>query len=196
MPELAIVHDYLTQTGGAERVVRTLSDLYPDSPIYTSVYHPQLTFPEFKERDVRTTFLQHVVPHGKFRLAAPLYGYAFSKLDLSEYDQVLVTTSGFAHHIRHPNAYVLCHTPPHFICDLDEYLSPGLKRRAVEAAIPLLRIPDQRAAARHANYRANSKFAATKVKRHTAKTFESSTARFKPNTCRLNSHLCRTSTAR
>ena len=196
MPELAIVHDYLTQTGGAERVVRTLSDLYPDSPIYTSVYHPQLTFPEFKERDVRTTFLQHVVPHGKFRLAAPLYGYAFSKLDLSEYDQVLVTTSGFAHHIRHPNAYVLCHTPPHFIYDLDEYLSPGLKRRAVEAAIPHCAFPINALLHSTPTTAQTPSLQRQRSKRHTAKTFKSSTARFKPNTCRLNSHLCRTSTAR
>lgn len=146
-------------------MARTLSDLFPDAPIYTSVYHPDLTFPEFKQRDVRTTFLQKVVPSGKFRMAAPLYGYAFSKLDLSEFDTVLVTTSGFAHHIKHPNAHVLCHTPPHFIYDLDEYLSDGWKRKVVETLIPALRIPDQRAAAQHSNYRANSKFAATKIKK-------------------------------
>ena len=78
---------------------------------------------------------------------------------------MLVTTSGFAHHIKHPNAYVLCHTPPHFIYDLDEYLSTPWLRKIVQTGIATLRIPDQRAAARHSNYRANSKYATSKVKR-------------------------------
>ncbi|MDQ2799793.1 MAG: hypothetical protein M3Y13_09140 [Armatimonadota bacterium] len=54
----AIVHDYLAQSGGAERVVEALHALFPAAPIYTSVYDPKATLACFAEMDVRTSFLQ------------------------------------------------------------------------------------------------------------------------------------------
>ena len=46
---VAIVHDYLTQRGGAERVVLAMHHTFPEAPIYTSLYEPDLTFPEFRD---------------------------------------------------------------------------------------------------------------------------------------------------
>ena len=54
----ALVHDDLVQAGGAERVVAALHELYPDAPLYTSVYDRRTTLPEFRRMDVRTSFLQ------------------------------------------------------------------------------------------------------------------------------------------
>src|SRR5580704_5820279 len=54
---VAIVHDYLTQKGGAERVVLAIHRAFPAAPIYTSLYEPDLTFPEFRGADVRPSYL-------------------------------------------------------------------------------------------------------------------------------------------
>lgn len=164
MTKIAIVHDYLTQTGGAERVALSLAETFPEAPIFTSVYDPESTFEEFKGRDIRTSFLQKHSEGRDFRKMALLFGRAFANFDLSEFDKVIVSTSGFAHHIKHPNAFIYCHTPPHFIYDLPNYMSDPWKRRAVNAAVPLLRIPDQRAARRHSNYVANSNQTVSKIK--------------------------------
>ena len=70
---VAIVHDYLTQKGGAERVVLAMHRAFPAAPIYTSLYEPDLTFPEFRDIDVRPSYLnrsQFLRRH--HRLALPL----------------------------------------------------------------------------------------------------------------------------
>ena len=58
----ALVHDYLTQRGGAERVVLSLERAFPGSPVFTSLFEPDLTFPEFKQLDIRTNTAQSVRP--------------------------------------------------------------------------------------------------------------------------------------
>ena len=165
MTKLAIVHDYLTQTGGAERLALALSDIFPEALIYTSVYAPEATLSEFGGRDIRTTFLQGRFAPEHFRYAAPLYGQAFRSLDLSEFDKVIVSTSGFAHHIKHPNAFVYCHTPPHFLYELDAYMNKGVARSVAQGVVPALRAGDKRAARRHANYVANSFETAEKIRK-------------------------------
>ena len=57
---VAIVHDYLNQRGGAEKVVLELSNIWPQAPIYTSLYRPNSTFEEFRGRDIRTSFLDRI----------------------------------------------------------------------------------------------------------------------------------------
>jgi hypothetical protein len=61
-PRVAIAHDYLTQRGGAERVVLTMAAAFPDAPIYTTLYEPSGTFAEFADHDVRAGALNHVGP--------------------------------------------------------------------------------------------------------------------------------------
>lgn len=159
---VAVVHDYLSQFGGAERVALALADLF-DAPIFTSLYQPDLTFADFREREVHTTYLQRVVPEGRFRLAGPLLGKAFERVDLSGFDQVVVSTSGFAHHVHHDNAFVYCHTPPRFIYDIDTYFSSSRLITATKPFLPWLRRNDQRAAKRHEHYVANSRGTAARI---------------------------------
>ena len=54
MAQVAVVHDYLTQRGGAERVVLAMANAFPTAPVYTSLYEPSSTFPQFARHDVRT----------------------------------------------------------------------------------------------------------------------------------------------
>lgn len=57
---VAIVHDYLNQYGGAERVLEALHELYPDAPVFTSVYAPEAMPATYRNWDIRTSFVQRV----------------------------------------------------------------------------------------------------------------------------------------
>ena len=160
----AIVHDYLSQRGGAERLVLGLCALFPDAPLYTSIYAPERTYPEFKDIDVRTSALQDRVSPDQFRRSVLRLPGAFSRLDLSQFDQVVISTSGFAHHVRHERTAVYCHTPPHFLYDTRTYLGSRARAAAVRAPFAWLRHVDRVAAARHRSYAANSAQTSRRIK--------------------------------
>ena len=70
---VALVHDYLTQRGGAERVVLALHRAFPDAPIFTSLYDRDGTFPEFAQLEIKTSLLNRVAALRKnHRAALPL----------------------------------------------------------------------------------------------------------------------------
>lgn len=94
--KVAIIHDWLTVQGGAERVVWALHQAYPDAPIYTSLYNPS-KLPQFKDADVRTSFLQRIpFANRKHQLFPTLRTMAFEAFDLSEYDVVISSCSAEA----------------------------------------------------------------------------------------------------
>jgi hypothetical protein len=81
--KVAIVHDYLVDSGGAERVVEALHEQYPDAPIFTSVMDPQATFPVFRSLDIQTSFLQRLpVKKSNYKFLLPLFPLAFESFDL------------------------------------------------------------------------------------------------------------------
>lgn len=127
--KVAIVHDALVARGGAERVVLTLSELFPDAPIYTSVYSPKRTFPAFSGRDIRTSFLQRFCSRPSlFRAALPLYPIAFKTFDLTSYDLVVSSSAHWAKGVvvRPPTLHVCyCYTPSRIAWALDDYLEWG-----------------------------------------------------------------------
>ncbi|MDL2363311.1 MAG: glycosyltransferase [Patescibacteria group bacterium] len=125
---VAIVCDWLTGLGGAERVVLELHRLYPDAPIYTSQYDPK-KIPWFADADVRTLWLQRL-PNRLKKFLPLLRAYAFSRLDLSEYDLVISASGAEAKGVRTgPNTTHICycHSPTHYYwIRHDEYLAkPG-----------------------------------------------------------------------
>lgn len=115
-PKIAIVTDWLTNMGGAEPLLLEIHKLYPNAPIYTSVYNKE-KLPAFKDCDVRTTYLQKWLPKSlryKHVLWPVLRAYAFRKLDLSEYDVIISTASAEAKAVKkRPDAVHICycHTP-------------------------------------------------------------------------------------
>jgi len=124
---VGIVHDYLTQRGGAERVVLSLHRLFPDAPIYTSIYDEYGTYPEFRGLDIRTSFLQRVQKHGRnVRGLLPLYPFAFSK-SLRGYDLIVSTSSGWAHGVKAPDGVHVCycHAPARWLYQTGRYLAEG-----------------------------------------------------------------------
>lgn len=124
--KVALVHDYLIQMGGAERVVALLHELFPDAPIYTSVCRKAGLSKEFKNADIRTSFLQKFPLMGKeFRLYFMLYPWAFSSFDLSEYDLIISSSSAYAKGIRKKKGQIhvcYCHTPMRFVWRYEDYI--------------------------------------------------------------------------
>lgn len=119
-PRVVIVHDWLTNMGGAEPLVLEIHKLFPDAPIYTSVYDAE-KMPAFKGIDVRATSLQTKLPKKlryKHILWPTLRAKAFRKLDLSEFDLIISSSSAEAKAVRKTRpgqkhiAYI--HTPPRY----------------------------------------------------------------------------------
>lgn len=149
--KVAIVHDYLTQRGGAERVVLSMLKAFPDAVIYTSMYRPETTFEEFRAADVRTSALNRVgVLRRNHRLAFPFLAAAFSRLRV-EADVAFCDSSGWAHGVRSTGRKVVyCHTPARWLYSPGTYVGghtrPGA-RMALALLGPSLRRWDRRAAA-------------------------------------------------
>lgn len=172
---VGIVHDYLAQSGGAERVVEALHPVWPDAPIFTSVYDRENTLPCFKEMDVRTTFLQKWARRGLLhKLALPWYPLAFESFDLSGYDLVVSSASSFAKGvITGPETchVCYCHTPARFAWRFHEYMAQGgynpVMRRLMSVVIHHLRTWDYNAAhSRVDHFVANSYNVAKRIRKY------------------------------
>ena len=96
--KVAIVCDWLTNIGGAEKVLLRMHELYPKAPIYTSKYSPK-GIDWFRNADVRTGWLQ-IFPAGMRRILGPLRQRYFSHLDLSEYDLIISVTGAEAKSVK------------------------------------------------------------------------------------------------
>lgn len=158
---IAIAHDYLTQKGGAERVVLALHRLWPDAPIYTTFYDAEGTFPEFKDAHIITSPLNRVGLLRKDpRRALPLLPLASSLMHVKE-PVAVVSTSGWAHGFRYDGAtLVYCHTPARWVYLLDDYLGEdgrdSIKGRIARVLRPGLRRWDRASVRRRSRYVANS----------------------------------------
>lgn len=154
--KLAIIVSWLNQYGGAERVLEAAHALFPDAPVYTSMYDPQVMPQAYRAWDIRVSFMNRLpFVHRRHQLFLPLYRYAFEAFDLSEFDVVLSITSAFAHGVKKRGGarhICYCLTPARFLWQYDEYVqheavSPTA-RKFLPALVSRLRAWDQRAAAR------------------------------------------------
>ncbi len=178
-PKIAIVHDWLTNMGGAERVVLALHEAFPDAPVYTSTYSPK-KLPLFKDVDVRTTWLQKL-PRSLRKLHKffpSMRGRAFQKLDLSEYDIIISSSSAEAKQVRktRPDQIHICycHTPiRYYWSHYKEYKSdPGFGklnwfiRMAMPLFVPPLKKADYKAAQQVDVFIANSNAVKERIKKY------------------------------
>ena len=108
---VALIHDFLLDVRGAERVFAVLCDLFPDADVFTAVYDEEGTEGWFAHRDVNTSFLQRLRPTARtFRALMPLYPYAMEALDLAGYDVVISSSSAWAHGVLvDPDAVHVCY---------------------------------------------------------------------------------------
>jgi glycosyltransferase involved in cell wall biosynthesis len=114
-PRVALVHDFLLDLRGAERVFLEMCELWPDAPIFTAIYDEEGTEGRFAQRDVRPTFLQRLRPSARtFRALLPLYPAAIESVDLSGFDLVVSSSSAWAHAVicdEHTVHVDYCHNP-------------------------------------------------------------------------------------
>jgi glycosyltransferase involved in cell wall biosynthesis len=172
--KVALVHDYLNQMGGAERVLMAFHEIFPEAPVYTSIYDPKRVDPAFKKMDVRTSFMQKlplVTKHHQPYL--PLYPFAMEKLDLRGYDLVLSSSSAFAKGvITRPETMHICycHTPMRWCWNYEEYVEREQLGAVARSILPFmitgLRIWDQVSAARVDHFIANSPVIAERIRKY------------------------------
>jgi glycosyltransferase involved in cell wall biosynthesis len=112
---VALVHDFLLDVRGAERVFLEMCRIWPEADIYTAVYDEEGTEGRFADRRVHSSFLQSVRPSARtFRALLPLYPAAIESFDLSEYDLVVSSSSAWAHGVLCDEGTVhvsYCHNP-------------------------------------------------------------------------------------
>lgn len=178
--KVAIVCDWLLGTGGAERVVSEIHNLYPDAPIYTSQYNsdPKIWYRDdwFADTDIRTTWLQKL-PKSLKKFLPVLRAWAFSHLDLSKYDLVISVSGAEAKGVKTGDKTLhinYCHAPTHYYWDrYEEYLAhPGfgklnwLARIGLKLLVSPLRRWDRKAALRPDVMIANSTHTQNMIKKY------------------------------
>lgn len=165
----ALVHDYMTQLGGAERVAGHLARAFADASLLTSV-HDEAVVPlqYIGGRKWRTSYLQPAAGRVPLKLMLPLLPGAIASLDVRDRELVVSSTSGFAHHVRKATGarhVAFCSTPPRFLWRPDEYFRGNAKQRAgLAPLLSVLRRLDLRAAAGVDAYVAVSKHIAQRVR--------------------------------
>jgi len=172
--QVALVHDYLNQMGGAERVVLALHEIFPHAPLYTSIYDPKRVDAAFQKIDVRTTFMQKLPLVKKHHQPfLPLYPFAMERLDLRGYDLVLSSSSAFGKGvITRPETMHICycHTPMRWCWNYDEYVERERLGRISRSVLPFLmtglRVWDQMSATRVDHFIANSPVVADRIQKY------------------------------
>lgn len=174
--KVALVHDFLTKLGGAERVLRMFADLYPEAPIYTLLYDEKKCGSVFPKERVRTSFLQKMpgVLRRRQKFLFPLMPRAIESIDLSEFDLVLSSSGAYSHGVLTSSSakhICYCHSPMRYAWDytheyVQEQRMGGLKAWATKRLLSNVRFWDQIAADRTDFYIANSDHVRKRIKKY------------------------------
>jgi glycosyltransferase involved in cell wall biosynthesis len=193
--KIALVHDYLIQDGGAEKVLEVLQEIWPSAPTYTLFFDPK-KIPTFAGRDIKTSFLQRMpFSKTKYQWYIMLMPTATEHYDLSEFDVVVSSTSAFAKGIiTRPDTLHICycHTPTRYLwSDMRSYIqelrAPKLIKTILPPLLSRLRVWDHQSAARVDNFIANSATVKKRIQKYYQK---GSTVIYPP----VNTHLFQIST--
>jgi glycosyltransferase involved in cell wall biosynthesis len=172
---VALVHDYLNQYGGAERVLEAFCQIFPKAPIYTLLYDKKRTGLAFEGCRIYTSFLQKVPlvksHHRPFLMLMPL---AIEQFDLSQYDLVISDSASYAKGVvTSPKTLHICycHTPIRYAWDdshkyIEEFGYPGPIKKIIPFFMNYIRLWDEQAAQRVDRFIANSHFVAKRIKKY------------------------------
>lgn len=172
--KVALVHDYIKEYGGAERVLEALHEMFPEAPVFASVYLPKYLGPHkerFRKWDIRPSVLQWLPLKAKLispmRLVAP---FIFKQMDFSSYDVVIVSATGayLPNLIRKGTAKHICycHTPPRYLYGYPTARKvSGIMKPFVHIANHFLRIMDFESAQNVDFFIANSKETAARIEK-------------------------------
>ncbi len=173
--KIALVHDYLVQHGGAERVLEAFTEIFPHAPIFTLLHNRDAMHGLFDDKTIITSSLQkHRLARLHHRIFPPLMPSAIEEFDFSLYDVVLSDSSSFAKGIiTRPGtlhiSYV--HTPMRYAWDdCQKYASDFTLPKTITPLVPFLmnyiRLWDYHSATRVDHYIANSHFVAHRIKKY------------------------------
>ena len=177
--KIALVHDYLKEYGGAEGVLETLSDLFPDAPIYTSLYCPHYLGPHRPRLEkkwagrIHQSFFRFIPFAPKLisllRLLSPL---AFRLFDFSTFDLIISSATGayFPNAVNKKSAKLVCycHTPPRYLYGLPTARNLTTNRFLAALAAVLnhfLRLLDFKFAQNVDQFVANSRTTAARIQK-------------------------------
>lgn len=153
--KIALAHDWLNQMGGAENVLEILMDMFPNAPVFTTIYAPELMPPAYRTWNIKTSWLDRAPGvHRHHQPYLPLYPLAVRSLNLQGYDVILSNKSGFIHGltIASPKQRHLCYclAPTRYVWDYRSYASRERLGKAADwllaPLIALLRKWDYQAA--------------------------------------------------
>ena len=173
MSKIALVHDYFVQMGGAERVAEAMHDSFPAAPVYTTVALPKGLPGGLRTADIRTSPMQHLPSlERRFRHYFMLYPFAVENFDLSQYDLIFSSSSGYAKGVRRRRNAIhvcYCHTPMRWVWRYDDYVAregfSGAVRNALPSLLWALRKWDLRASRQPNYYIANSRLVAERIRK-------------------------------
>src|SRR5215211_1363115 len=171
---VAIIHDYLNQYGGAERVLEALHALYPTAPVYTSIYDPAAMPTAYRTWDIRTSWMQRLPGWRRhFQKYFLLYPSAFESFDLGDYDLIISSSSAYAKGVipaSHAYHICYCHTPMRFAWRTSDYIRrEGLgrfQRSMLPVVLSYVRLWDVATTPRVDQFIANSHEVAARIKRY------------------------------
>ena len=173
--KVALVHDYLNQYGGAERVLEAFCQIFPKAPIYTLLYDKKRTGYAFEGREIHTSFLQNIPlvksHHRPFLMFMPL---AIEQFDLSEYDLVLSDSASYAKGVITPSSTLhicYCHTPIRYAWDdshkyIEEFGYSNLIKKVIPFFMSYIRVWDEHAVQRVDKFIANSNFVSNRIEKY------------------------------
>ncbi len=175
MKRVALAHDHLFQNGGAEKVLAILADLHDAAPIYTLINNPQVSKNLFDQQRIKASYLQKIPGINLlFKSFLPLMPKVWEQTDLSEYDLVISSSSGFVKGLKkgeQTKHICYCHTSARYLWDdMEEYVgnlpvSPILKL-FLPKILNYLQAWDFKKAQAVDYFIANSEFIAEKIKKH------------------------------
>lgn len=165
---VAIAHDYLTQRGGAEKVVLALQRAFPSAPIYTTLYEPSTTYPEFADSTIITSPLNEVGPlRRSHRLALPFLAWAASRMRVRA-THTIVSSSGWAHGFPTTGSKIVyCYSPARWLYQRDAYMGSSKltpRRMVLNVLSPFLKRWDRRASRSATTYFAISTVVQQRIK--------------------------------
>lgn len=167
---VGLVHDYLLVMRGAERTFQAIGDAWPDAPIYTTVYSEEDTLGRFEDHEIRTSPLQRFgVRQDGFRRLAPVYPWAVGKLDVSEHDVIVSSSSAFAHGVQKRDDAVhlcYCYTPLRYAWherDLTRSKVPAIARPLMDTGLDAMRRWDRKQASEVDTYVAISELSRERI---------------------------------
>jgi glycosyltransferase involved in cell wall biosynthesis len=169
--KVAIIYDWLNQFGGGERVLSELHAMYPDAPVFTTVYAPERLPERMRGMDVRTSFLQRVpFARERHRVFFPLMPLAFEQFDLREFDLVLSASSACAKGVLPaPGSLNICYcfSPCRYLWDSYHEYTAGMWARPLIAPVAhWMRMWDQSSSERVDHFIAISHEVSSRIRRH------------------------------